>query len=311
MDRNGVPIPMRLASKIRAAGPWLAVTLLFVSAGTAGADPMQTYLALGDAIAFGQSGTLQPSYGNQGYVSQFASYLATQNNGVTPNVINLALSGETSSTYFSGDNPSGSSRGAGAQANLNYGGDTTLSQRSFLAGVSAAERAAGRTITTVTFALGLGDYQSTVNAPGFSQLTTAQQQAAVQQMLTNLQANYTTALTQIRGVLPNAQLYLPSYYNPYPTNSLFTTFVVGQEQLIQSLAPQFNARVVNLTSSLSSPADFTTGPDGFSYPSTTGYSLIANQIISVAEAPEPGSLTLLAFGVVGLAGRGFWRRRAA
>jgi hypothetical protein len=319
MDRNGVPNPMRPASTIRTAGPRLAVILLVVTVGTAKADPIQTYLALGDAVAFGQSGPLQPSLGNQGYVSQFATFLGTQNNGVAPNVINLAIAGESSATYFSGDNPSGSSRAAGATANLNYGGDTGLSQRSFLAGVSAAERAAGRTISNVTFALGLGDYLATTNTPGFAALPLAQQQAAVQQMLTALQSNYTTALTQIRGVLPNAQIYLPTYYNPYasngpgdPTNQLVSTFVTGQEQLIQSLAPQFNAKIVNLSSALTSPSDFSSsGTGGFPLPTTAGYAAIANQLVSVAEAPEPGTFTLLAFGAVGLAGRGWLRRRSA
>src|ERR1700722_416642 len=168
---------MRPAFNLRTAGPWLAAALLLFFAGFSRADPIQTYVALGDALAFGSTtATPQPSYGNQGYVQQFANFLGTQNNGVVPNVINLAVSGETSATYFSADNSGGTDRQTGATANLNYGGDTTLAQRNILAGVIAAEHAAGRNITTVSFALGLGDYLSLTNSSSFSQLSLAQQQ---------------------------------------------------------------------------------------------------------------------------------------
>jgi hypothetical protein len=137
--------------------------------------------------------------------------------------------------------------------------------------------------------------------------------------LSNLQTNYSTALTQIHGALPNAQLYLLNYYNPYeslgpndPKNQLFTTFTVGQDQLIRSLAPQFNAKVVDLLSTLSgNSANFNSSGGGFPYPTTTGYTAIANQVVAVAEAPEPTTLSLLACGAASLAGCGWFRRRAA
>jgi lysophospholipase L1-like esterase len=317
--RNGVPKPMRSVPFPNAARSLLAASLLLLAAGVSKADPMQTYVALGDALAFGQTGsTPQASYGDQGYVQQFATYLGTKNNGIVPNVINLAIPGETSSTYFSADDTSAASRAAGVSANLNYGNDTSLSQTSFLAGVAAAERAAGRTITTVSFALGLGDYLALTGSSGFSQMTLTQQQSAIQQMLGTLQSNYVSALSQIRGTLPNANLYLLNYYNPYSSlgpnnvnNELFTTFVNGQNQIIQSLAPQFNASIVNLSSLTANSANIgsNTGT-GFPYPTSAGYSAIGNSLISVAEAPEPGTLSLLAFGVAGFAGSGWIRRRA-
>jgi hypothetical protein len=298
----------------------LAAALLVVTAGTSRADPIRTYVALGDAIAFGQTGaTPQPSFGDQGYVGPFANFLATQNNGVRPNVVNLALPGETSSTYFSANSQSDPSRQTGVGANLNYGGDPSLSQRTFLAGVNAAERAAGHVVSTVSFAVGLGDYLTLTNSPGFAQLPMAQKQSMVQQLLTNLQSNYATALTQIRGALPNANLFLPNYYNPYaslgpsdPNNQLFTTFVTGQDQIARSLSSQFNGKVVDVMSTFSGNiSNFTDPGSGFPYPNTAGYAAIANEAAAVAQAPEPGALTLLALGAAGLVGRSLRRRTAA
>jgi hypothetical protein len=312
-------MPMGPSAYPRPARLGLAAALLLVTAGASRADPIQTYVALGDAIAFGQTGaTPGASFGDQGYVKPFADFLATQNNGVRPNVINLALPGETSSTYFSAGQ-SDPGRQTGVTANLNYGGDPSLSQRTFLAGVNAAERAAGHVIGTLSFAVGLGDYLALTNSPGFSQLPSAQRQSMVQQLLTSLQSNYVTALTQIRGALPNASLYLPNYYNPYanlgpgdPNNQLFSTFVTGQDQIVRSLAPQFNGKVVDIMSTFAGNiSNFTDPGSGFPYPNGAGYTAIANEAAAVAQAPEPGALTLLAVGAAGLVGRRCFRRRAA
>jgi lysophospholipase L1-like esterase len=313
-------MPMRLTDNLRTAGPSLAVLVLLIAADASRADPIQTYVALGDALAFGSSSsTPQASYGVQGYVQQFATYLGTQNGGVAPNVINLAIPGETSSSYFTADNSTGTSRQTGVAANLNYGGDTSLAQRDILAGVIAAEHAAGRDITTVSFALGGGDYSALTSSTAFTQATTSQKETMIQQLLTTLQTNYSTALTQIRGALPNANIYLPSYYNPYGylgsnnlTNQLTSLFVNGQLQIIQNLSSQFNASPVNLTTVFgSNELQDTNVLSGNPLPTAQGYTAIANQLIAVAETPEPGTLSLLAFGAIGCAGCGWVRRRAA
>jgi lysophospholipase L1-like esterase len=311
---------MRATNILRGTGVRLAAFILLVACGSSRADPIQTYVALGDTLAFGSSSaTPQPSYGVQGYVQQFANYLGTQNGGVAPNVINLAIPGESSSSFFTADNSAGSSRQAGVAANLNYGGDTTLAQRDILAGVIAAENAAGRTITTVSFALGGGDYTSLTSSTAFMQATTSAKEAMIQQLLTTLQSNYVTALTQIRGALPNAKIYLPSYYDPYGylgsnnlTNQLMSQFVNGQLQLIQNLSSQFNTSTVNLEAVFAGNAlQLTNVASGNILPNSQGYSAIANQLISVSETPEPGTLSLLALGAIGCVGRGWLRRRAA
>ena len=71
------------------------------------AAPVQTYLALGDSIAFGETDVIPLSFGDQGYVKPFADFLATQNGGARPNVINLAFPGETSSSFFTAIPPVG------------------------------------------------------------------------------------------------------------------------------------------------------------------------------------------------------------
>src|SRR5205823_1650131 len=79
--------------------------------------------ALGDSMAFGETNfTANPSNGDRGYVSLYATSLASSNGGVRPNVINLAADGETSSTFFNGSTQHDGSPGNPAYAwNLNYG----------------------------------------------------------------------------------------------------------------------------------------------------------------------------------------------
>jgi len=63
--------------------------------GRASAD--WVYLTLGDSSAYGETNRTQnPSNGDRGYERPFADYLATQNAGVRPTVLNLAINGETS-----------------------------------------------------------------------------------------------------------------------------------------------------------------------------------------------------------------------
>jgi lysophospholipase L1-like esterase len=67
-----------------------------------GEDRGRTYIALGDSLAFGVTNITPVSYGDQGYVKLYADWLATQDDGVRPRVVNLAISGETSDSFFTG-----------------------------------------------------------------------------------------------------------------------------------------------------------------------------------------------------------------
>jgi hypothetical protein len=67
---------------------------------------------------------------------------------------------------------------------------------------------------------------------------------------------------------------------------------------------------VDLMSTLSgNPANFNNSGSGFPYPTAAGYTAIANAVVSVAEAPEPGTLSLMAVGLFGCFAGSSWRRR--
>jgi lysophospholipase L1-like esterase len=86
---------------------WIApgIVALFM-ASSSHAGPLETYLALGDSIAFGVTNVTPVSLGDQGYVRLYADFLATQANGIRPHVVNLAIPGETSAGFFTAVSPS-------------------------------------------------------------------------------------------------------------------------------------------------------------------------------------------------------------
>ncbi len=60
------------------------------------------YLSLDDSVAFGETDFLHnASDGNRGYVSLFDRTLAARIGGVSPQVINLAIDGETGASIVS------------------------------------------------------------------------------------------------------------------------------------------------------------------------------------------------------------------
>ena len=68
-----------------------------------------TYIALGDSNVFGNDesrpASMMPNDGDQGYVRPFADSLGSLNGGVRPQVVNLAISGELSSSFLTGTPP--------------------------------------------------------------------------------------------------------------------------------------------------------------------------------------------------------------
>src|SRR3954447_15897035 len=89
---------------MRVSRPMIPVLALAVVSALASSRPAPAgtiYLVLGDSYALGvTSVTPPPSYGDQGYVKHYADHLATLDGGVRPDVINLAIFGESSTTFF-------------------------------------------------------------------------------------------------------------------------------------------------------------------------------------------------------------------
>ena len=145
------------------------------------AAPLQTYIAIGDSLAFGETDFAHnPSYGDRGYVKPFADFLATQDHDRRPEVINLGVDAETSDTFFHGG-PKGDGTLSGnpaLQLNLNYP-ESSTTQNSELLSTIAAEKAAGHNISTVSVNLGANDLFVTLHQPDFLNLTPDQQQARI------------------------------------------------------------------------------------------------------------------------------------
>ena len=94
-------MPRPVISALTTLAALFALTPLPVAAGH------QTYIALGDSLAFGEYRFQDnPSNGDRGYVGPYADYLAQFNGGVRPTVINLGVDGETTTTFLNGG-PSG------------------------------------------------------------------------------------------------------------------------------------------------------------------------------------------------------------
>lgn len=298
----------------------IVITLL---ASTTPVNAASVYFALGDSITFGETDlSYVQSYGDRGYVSQFANVLATRDGGIRPDVINLAIDGETAASFQTnaGRTPPVVGRGdEPLQAeNLNYAGNM-VAQGSLFASQVAAEQAAGNSIDNITITLGFNELAALASLPPADAL------AAITPTLATYRTNYAAVLTQVRTLLPNANLYLLGYYNPFPADPsspaapVFDTGGMALNATIQSLAGEFDARFVDTASPfLGNEAAYTyldeqphssivSGPFGGVlpignvHPNTAGYTAIAGAVMAAGAVPEPAVwLTLIVgFGVIG------------
>lgn len=268
----------------------------------------KVYLSLGDSLAFGYTTvatSTEPSFGDRGYVAPYADWLATQDAGVRPKVVNLGITGESTATFFDTSNPA-------RAVNLTYGG-ASISQSSKLGQVVADEQGLGNTIESVSVALGANDIFQVVLQPGFIDLPGAQQLGAIFAALQSALDNYTLAMTQVRSLLPQADLLIIGQYNPFaavpesPAAAFAPLIVDALNQINTNIAAAFAGRYIDTFSAFAGNEGAYTqilldGPPGSNpHPTPAGYAAIA-----AAMVPAPGAALVLGTLVLTLR-----RRRAA
>ncbi len=290
----------------------LAALVLAAAAPRSASGGSMTYIALGDSVAFGETDFAHnPSYGDRGYVSLVANSLASANGGVRPNVVNLGVDGETSTTFFGGGQPL-------APQNLNYPSAAT-SQNTQLISQIAAQQAAGHAVGAVTISLGANDLFAAVGTPSFFALNPAQQQSAILAAMSTVQNNYTAVLTELHALVPHAAVTVVGYYNPYPAvpGSPLAPLAGPAIQLLNAViageAAAFGAKYVDTyTPFLGHEGQYThitDAPSGTNvHPNDAGYGVIGNAINPV---PEPSTVALFTVFGLGLIGRAAYRRRQA
>ena len=302
--------------------PPTALLLLFLFGTPAAAEPI--YLALGDSSGFGETNrTRNPSNGDRGYVSPFADYLAGVY-GTRPTVIDYAINGETTGSYFAGVGRV-SSDGQGLNTHYNGLGTNPYPQYQRLQD-GFGTPAANANVRAVTVQFGANNLDAVASTPGFLGLPAAAQQALIVAALGHVQADYVNILGDLRARFPAADIFTLGYHNPYngdpahPFYPLADPAVRGLNQVIEGVSsvPQFNARYVDVygaihpnESTLTLMSTWQTDPVNYVHLNDDGYAAVGRELIRTAAVPEPASVVLFGVGGLALLARRLRRRVAA
>lgn len=296
----------------------IAFTATMSLARPASAGSM-TYVSLGDSVAFGET-TFQnnPSAGNRGYAKMYNEYLGSQNGGVNPKLVNLAIDGETSNSFStaSGRVPpvAGITDQMLAGYNTHYTNTPNESQNIKFFQVIGNQLAQGNTISNITVSLGGNDLFALASAPGFQGSTPASQQMQLTAALGTFASNYTSLLGEIKALVPNAKVSLLGEYNPFPAtpNSPYAPFAAPAIQalnaVIKGLAQQSGATYVDTYTPFvgkESALTYITAIPGDVHPNAAGYAAITGQLEAV---PEPSTLAILGLGLAAIAVKARRRR---
>ena len=290
--------------------------------------PADTVLSIGDSIGFGEQTFAGPSNGDRGYVGGYASYLAAQEGGVRPAVINLDIDGETTASFTSGTNrvaPAGGFTDSILQSlNTNYT-SPTQTQAQLLTQTLTGLTGSGHPASTVFVSLGFNDIDALATTPQYVSATPAQQAIMLSNLIATFEKNEDGILSTVRSALPGANLILVGTYNPFPGAPVnpqpnFGSLSMAINQAIQTEASKFNGTYIDTYSifqgneaALTHITDVHPFSDNV-HPNDAGYNLILGRIEAAvpnaASVPEPPpfALGLLGAGVAGLVAHARRRR---
>lgn len=296
-------------------GFWVAMTLVSTLFVTDWCRAEMFYLSLGDSVTYGIDPSTPaaqvPSFGNQGFVRPFSDSLALANGGVRPTVLNLAIAGELSTSFFSASSPPGWTSRA-PQLNLNYPNGTTPQNSLMISSINTIH-SSGKTVGYASLMFGANDIFYLTGTPAFQAATPADQQAMIGATIGTMQTNYVTALTTLTTLAPEAKIVLPFYYNPFPAfapeHGFYNSILDGFRPLVQADAAAFGATFVDLGPLFSGrELELTNIATGDVHPNQAGYSVISGALVQAV--PEPSVVLIIGIGILGVLGHG-WHQRAS
>jgi len=267
---------------------------------------VNVYLALGDSYAYGYSTqTDTPSgVGDQGYVKPFADWLAGRLSSGRPAVRNLAIPGETTTSFLRTANGPPVS-----EYNLRYadsGGSFAHApgQGSLLAITAADIAGRGQHPVAITLQIGGNNLLDLVTDPAFLAANDTQRQALIDAAFATIDADYTAILLKVRAAAPSAPLFLVGYPDPFagleagnplagistPTIQRLNTLIAAHAAadtrgaFVDIYTPFLGHETAYTLITLQDPAG--SGIPDF-HPSAVGYGIIADQLIIAATGRIP------------------------
>ncbi|HSZ14332.1 MAG TPA: SGNH/GDSL hydrolase family protein [Solirubrobacteraceae bacterium] len=287
--------------------------LLALTPAAGAAQVGNTYLALGDSLAYGyhaaqfkseleSKGFVEPATFDEGYVDDFGAVLKLTHPKLQ--TINDGCPGETTETFISGSGIPGYCAGGPTGTPFPYAflHHSYGSHTSQLADALAILKANPK-VSPITLDIGANDVlQFLASKCGFPATFTCSA-AEVEGEFAHIAGNVFSILSQLRAAAPKAQIVLIGLYNPYPTVLPAPggdTTTAGLNAALSSVAsavpdtsfanpePAFNTSIVTHapeTTDLPTICAFTamcpggtfnpTSPNADIHPTTLGYGVMA------------------------------------
>jgi lysophospholipase L1-like esterase len=202
------------------------LALLALTPAAGAAQVGDTYLALGDSLAYGyhaaqfkseleSKGFVEPATFNDGYVDDFGAALKLAHPKLQ--IINDGCPGETSETFIHGSGVPGTCAGGPTGTPFPYAFlHHPYSSTSQLADALAFLKA-NPNVSPITLDIGANDVlQFLSSSCGFPKTFTCTP-AAIEAEFGHIASNVASILGQLRAAAPKAQIVLIGLYNPYPT----------------------------------------------------------------------------------------------